>query len=112
MKLLHPNDSLVPWIYMLNSNRVGDDVNTQFFWCADGPPREFWTTVPILCRVTVNDLPVGIELYFNIDAARKQYSWSDVAPQFAQECLARLDAGADAQDVQYSIVQGRASGLS
>ena len=27
------NDSLVPWKYMLNSNRVGNDVNTQFF-CA------------------------------------------------------------------------------
>ena len=44
-----PNESLVPWIFMLNSNRAGDDVNTQFFWCADGPPRGFWTSVPILC---------------------------------------------------------------
>ena len=33
--LQRPNESLMPWIYMLNSNRFGDDVNTQFFWCAD-----------------------------------------------------------------------------
>ena len=110
--LQRPNDSLVPWIYMLNRNSFGDEVNTQFFWCADGPPREFWTSVPIFCRVTVDDLPVGTELYFDIDAARKQYRWSDVASQFAQECIARLDAGEDAQDVQYPIVRGRASGLS
>ena len=57
-------------------------------------------------------LPVGSELFFNIDAVRKQYSWSDVASKYAQECIDRLDAGADAQDVQYSIVRGRASGLS
>ncbi len=47
-----PNESLVPLIFMRNSNRVGADVNTQFFWCADGPPRGFWTSVPILSRVT------------------------------------------------------------
>ena len=107
-----PNESLVPWIYMLNSNRVGDDVNTQFFWCADGPPSGFWTSVPILCRVTVDDLPVGTEMWFDIDATREQYSWSDVASQFAQECIAQLDAGEDARNVQYPIVRGRALGLS
>ena len=39
--LQRPNDSLVLWNFMLNSARVGDAVNTQFFWCSDGPPREF-----------------------------------------------------------------------
>ena len=29
--LQRPNESLVPWIFMRNSNRVGADVNTQFF---------------------------------------------------------------------------------
>ena len=53
---------------MCNSNRVGIDVNTQFFWCVDGPPSGFWTSVPILCRVTVYNLPVGTELFFDIDA--------------------------------------------
>ena len=32
----------------------------------------------------MDNLPVGTELWFNIDAVRKQYSWSDVASQFAQ----------------------------
>ena len=110
--LQRPNESLVLWIYMLNSNRVGAGVNTQFFWCADGPPRGFWTSVPILCRVTVYNLPVGTEMWFDIDAVvRKQYSWSDVASQFAQECNSWLDAGEDARNVQYSIIRGRAPGL-
>ena len=60
--LQRPNDSLVLWNYMLNSNRVGADVNTQFFWCADGPQREFWTSVPIMCRVVVDDLPMESDL--------------------------------------------------
>ena len=81
------------------------------FWCADGPPRGFWASDPILCRVTVDNLPVGTELWFDIDAVRKQYSWSDVASQFAQECISWLDAGEDARSVQYSIVRGRAPGL-
>ena len=51
-------------------------------------------------------------MWFDIDAAREQCSWSDVASQFAQECIARLDAGEDARNVQYPIVRGRAPGLS
>jgi hypothetical protein len=72
----------------------------------------FWTSVPISCRVTVDDLPVGTDLWFDIDAVRKQYRWSDVASQFAEKCISRLDAGEDARRVQYSIVRGRAPGLS
>ena len=51
----------------------------------------FWTSVPISCRVTVDDLPVGTDLWFDIDAVRKQYRWSDVASQFAEKCISRLD---------------------
>ena len=87
--LQRPNEALVQWIYMFNSNSGGADVNTQFFRCADGLPRGFWTSVPILCRVNVDDLPVGTDLWFDIDAVRKQYSWSDVASQFAQKCISR-----------------------
>jgi hypothetical protein len=39
--LQRPNEALVPRTFMYNSNRVGDDVNTQFFWIADGPPSGF-----------------------------------------------------------------------
>ncbi len=106
--LQRPNDSLVLWNFMLNSARIGDAVNTQFFWCSEGPPREFWTSVPICCRVVVDKLPVGSELFFDIVAVREQYRWSSVASKFAEECIARLDAGASAPDVQYPIVRGRA----
>ena len=61
---------------------------------------------------TVDNLPVRTELLFDIDAVRKQYSWSDVASKFAQKCISRLDAGEEARrSVQYSIVRGRAPGL-
>ena len=106
--LQRPNDSLVLWNFMLSSARIGDAVNTQFFWCSEGPPREFWTSVPICCRVVVDKLPVGSELFFDLVAVREQYRWSSVASKFAEECIARLDAGASAPDVQYPIVRGRA----
>jgi hypothetical protein len=67
--------------------------------------------LPIVCRVTVDNLPVGTELLFDIDAVREQYGWSDLASHFAQECISRLDAGEDARSVQYSIVRERAPGL-
>ena len=82
---------------LCNSNCVGAGVNTQFFWCADGPPAGFWTSVPILC--------------FDLSAVREQYAWSDAANKFAQECILRLDAGEDPHTVQYSIVRERAPGL-
>lgn len=47
-------------------------------------------------------------MVFDIAAVREQYRWSSVASQFADACIARLDAGASAQDVQYRIVRGRA----
>ena len=47
----------------------------------------------LFCVAGQDDLPVGTELYFNIDEARKQYRRSDVGSQFAQECIARLEAG-------------------
>ena len=56
----------------------------------------------------MDDLPVGSDLVFDIAAVREQYRWSSVASQFADACIARLDAGASAQDVQYRIVRGRA----
>ena len=106
------DEALVPWLFMRNSNRVGVGVNTQFFWCADGPPSGYCTTVPILCRVIVDDIPVGMELFFDVGAVRDQYGWSEAAYQFAQECISRLDAGDDSLNVQYSIVHGRAPGQS
>ena len=109
--LQRPNEALVPWTFMCISNRVGDDVNTQVFWIADKPPSGFWTSVPIVCRVTVDILPVGTELFFDIDAVREQYGWSDLTSQFAQECILRLDAGENARSVEYSIVRERAPGL-
>ena len=72
-------------------------------------PPGFYTSVPILCRVTVDNLPVGSELFFDIGAVR--YGWSDVAYQFAQESISRLDAGEDALSVQYPIVRERAPDL-
>ena len=92
---------------MRNSNRAGAGVNTQFFWCADVPPSGFCTTDPILCRVIVDILPVGTELFFDIGAVREQYAY-----QFAHECISRLGAGEDSLNVQYSIVRGCASGQS
>ena len=106
--LQHHNEALVLWNFMLNSARVGDAVNTQFFWCSKGPPRKFWTSVPICCRVVVDNLPVGSELFFDIAAVREQYRWSSVATKYAKECITRLDAGTSALDVQYPIIRGRA----
>ena len=57
------DEALVPWLFMCNSSLVGDCVNTQFFWCASGPPVGFWTSVPIVCRVIEDKLPVGTEVF-------------------------------------------------
>ena len=89
--------ALVLWRFMCNSSPVGDGVNTQFFWCANGPPVGFWTSVPVVCRVIVDKLPVGTELFFDVSAVR--------------DCIARLDAGEDPHSVQYFIVRDRAAGL-
>ena len=55
--------ALVPWLFMCNSSRVGAGVNTQFFWCSTDLPVGFWTSVPIVCRVIVYQLPSGSELF-------------------------------------------------
>jgi hypothetical protein len=104
--------ALVPWLFMCNSSRVGREVNTQFFWCSSGPPVGFWTSVPIVCRVTVDQIPVETPLFFDVDAVRKQYAWSDAAREFARDCIARLDAGEDPFIAQYLIERSRAVGLS
>jgi hypothetical protein len=70
--------ALVPWLFMCNSSHIGTGVNTQFFWCSTGPPVGFWTSVPIVCRVIVDTLPVGTELFFDVSAVREQYAWSGV----------------------------------
>ena len=78
----------MPWLYMCNSSRVGREVNTQFFWCSTGPPVGFWTSVPIVCRVIVDNLPVETELFFDVSAVREQYAWSVAAREFARDCIA------------------------
>ncbi len=103
--------ALVPWLFMCNSSRVGREVNTQFFWCSTGPPVGFWTSVPIVCRVTVDKLPVETKLFFDVGAVREQYAWSDAARKFARDCIARLDAGEDPFIAQYLIERSRAVGL-
>ena len=103
--------ALVPWLFMCNSSRVGREVNTQFFWCSTGPPVGFWTSVPIVCRVIVDKLPVETELFFDVGAVREQYAWSDAAREFARDCIARLDAGEDPFIAQYLIERSRAVGL-
>ena len=95
--------ALVPWLFMCNSSHVGAGVNTQFFWCSTGLPVGFWTSVPIVCRVIVDNLPVGTELFFDISAVREQYAWSFAASEFARNCIARLDAGEDPYTAQYLI---------
>ena len=104
--------ALVPWLFMCNSSRVGTGVNTQFFWCSSGPPVGFWTSVPILCRVIVDKLPVGTELFFNVSAVREQYAWSVAAREFARDCIARLDSGEDPFIAQYLIERSRAVGVA
>ncbi len=107
--LQRPNESLVPWIFMCNSNRVGVDVNTQFFWCVDGPPSGFWTSVPFpFCAAL---LCTTFQLGRNCFLTLMRYGWSDVASQFVQECISRLDAGKDARSVRYSLVRERAPSL-
>ena len=86
-------------------------MNTQFFWCARGPPVGFWASVPIVCRVVVDKLPVGTESFFDVSAVREQYAWSVVASECARDCIARLDAGEDSRSVQYGIVRDRAAAL-
>ena len=103
--------ALVPWLFMCNSSRVGAGVNTQFFWCSTGPPVGFCTSVPIVCRVVVDNLPVGTELFFEVSAVREQYAWSVAANEFARDCIARLDAGEDPFIAQYGIERSRAVGL-
>ncbi len=103
--------ALVPWLFMCNSSRVGTGVNTQFFWCSTGPPVGFWTSVPIVCRVIVDKLPVGTELFFDVSAVREQYAWSVAAREFARDCIACLDAGEDPFIAQYLIERSRAVGL-
>ena len=63
----------------------------MFYWS----PVGFWTSVPIVCRVIVDNLPVGTELFFDVSAVREQYAWSVAASEFARDCIARLDAGED-----------------
>ena len=103
--------ALVPWLFMCNSSRIGAGVNTQFFWCSTGHPVGFWTSVPIVCRVIVEHLPVGTELFFDVSAVREQYAWSVAARGFARDCIARLDAGEDPFIAQYLIERSRAVGL-
>ena len=104
--------ALVPWLFMCNSSHVsGAGVNTQFFWCSTGPPVDFWTSVPIVCRVIVDNLPVGTELFFDVSAVREQYAWSVAASEFARDCIARLDAGEDPYMAQYLVERDRAAGL-
>ena len=62
-----------------------------------GPPVGFWTTVPIVCGVIVDKLPVGTELFFDVSAVREPYAWSVVASEFARDCIARLDTSEDSR---------------
>jgi hypothetical protein len=100
--------ALVPWLFLCNSSHSGAGVNTQFFWCSTGPPVGFCTSVPIVCRVIVEHLPVGTELFFDIRAFWEQYAWLDAAREFARNCISRLDAGEDPYIAQYLIQRSRA----
>ena len=64
-----------------------------------------------MCCVIVDNLPVGMELFFDVSAVREQYAWSVAASEFARDCIARLDAGEDPYSAQYLIVRDRAAGL-
>ncbi len=64
-----------------------------------------------MCRVIVDNLPVGTELFFDVSAVREQYAWSVAASEFARDYITRLDAGEDPYMAQYLVERDRAAGL-